>query len=303
MDSTNDAIGSAIKVIKEKINENVDLTFIETIDLTKKGLLKSTNETEVYAGIYQDKHISIKGFSTMKILNTYIHPFLQEIRTSLQTTHPKVPKFYGVNFNKTVTNLIYDQIKGQSIKKKSIDIKLKDKLNLIIQLVKIINDLHLKEITHKGLRTSKFIVDDTNIVFLKDFGETNYEKGTSPKIYEDEEKNNFCVYNPPEYFTPSNEEEDFEEDVSEEKLKKDQELNEKFDMWSLACIISEIYSGKVPWSNMPSKKSKNKAITFLLEKREFPIPEELDEELKELLRSCLKINAEERILCKEFMEK
>jgi len=122
-----------------------------------------------------------------------------------------------------------------------------------------------------------------------------------------EETNNWCVYYAPEYFNHEDEDSN-DEDETEESIKKYNELNAKFDIWSLGCIISEICSGVIPWTNYSNtgKSSKVKVMSYLLDKKNFPIPEIIINEFKELseiLKCCLKINAEERIKSSELLEK
>jgi len=305
----NDGITNDIKELKEKLSDNIEnLVFIDDDKVKKLDFLK-TNSTEiqVFSGMYGDINISIKEFSALKVKNRIFDNFLQEINTACKTIHPNVPKFYGVGFNNTKIYLIYDLIKGESLKKKCESLNLKEKLNMLIQAVKIITDLHKQDIAHKGLRTNKFIVDNTNKIFLKDLGEINYEKGTSEANMSSEETNNWCVYYAPEYFNHEDEDSN-DEDETEESIKKYNELNAKFDIWSLGCIISEICSGVIPWTNYSNtgKSSKVKVMSYLLDKKNFPIPEIIINEFKELsdiLKCCLKINAEERIKSSELLEK
>ena len=315
MITTNECIKSEIQDLKYKIIENFNLdesklNFIDCEQIKKIELLK-TNSTnyQVFSGTYNEHNISIKEFSTMKVINNLFDNLLHEINSASKTTHPNVPKFYGIGFNNLNVFLVYDLIKGESLKKKCDGLNLKEKINLLIQIASIIADLHKINITHKGIRTNKFIYNSTeNKLFLKDLSEVSYEKGTSSNCLTDhEDKNNYCSYFPPEYFENNYDEEDSVEET-EESVKLANELNSKFDVWSLGCVISEITSGDIPWSNYSSndsshkKTSKVKAMDYLLKKKNFPIPDTLPNEIKDILSQCMKIKSLERITTNELLE-
>jgi len=305
-----------IASLKEKLSTIQNLIYLESGKIEKGSIIKKNDyDIQVFNGKYNDKSISMKEFPTMKILNDLFWDFSQEIKKATKTSHPNVPHFYGVYFDNIHVYLVYELIKGKSLKKKCVDLNLKEKVGLLVKIVKIICDLHDRQLSHKGLRTSKFIIEESNNVFLKELGDSDYDKGSCPNKQTSEDERNFCAYYAPEKLT-----EDFEDDEDEvkkqdtdsESLKKAIEQDCKFDVWSLGCIISEICSGVIPWSNYDNNKDDtkkhaslkiNKLVGYLMDKKEFPIPSELTNELKDILSGCFKINIENRISSKELLER
>lgn len=296
--------------IKKELGKINGVNFIEFSEIVKEEQIKSNcYEVNVYSGIYNGVKISIKEFSLMKVFNTLLDDFLHEVETALQTIHERIPKLHGVVFEKYHIWLIYDLIKGNNLKKLCEGKSLKEKVGYLMQVSKIVKDLHERKVFHKGLRSNKFILDKENIVFLKDLGPTDYEKGSYPSL---KNENDPTGYLPPEFF--EQDEGDYGDEEQEEKEKENSEnkedllLKSKFDVWSMGCIISEIISGISPWSNYQKPNSTKKshqinALNLLMQKNEFPIPEELPKEISNLLKYSMKINPEERICSEEVYER
>jgi len=70
-------------------------------------------------------------------------------------------------------------------------------------------------------------------------------------------------------------------------------MGTKVDIWSTGCLISEIFSGIVPWSN--EVKNDISLQKRLLDKKPFPIPAEIDDDIKYIISQCVKIDPVERI--------
>lgn len=311
MDST-EILVKEIASFKEKLSIFKTLTYIEKGQIQKDNLIKKNSYyIHIYLGMLGDKEISMKEFSIMKVLNITFDDFSKEINRALKTDHPALPKFYGVYFEGVHVYLIYELLVGVGLTKKSIDWTLKEKLDFLIKANKIISELHNLNLVHKGLRTSKYLIDSSNNVHLKELGDSDYDIGSLHAKNALESDKHFCAFYPPEKMTYDDDEnEDLVNSGNNEKNQINTiETEKKFDVWSLGCIISHVCSGVIPWSNynregLKSKSLKiNKEVQYLIEKKEFPIPDELTKELKEILSCCFKINPEQRCTSQELLNK
>jgi len=103
------------------------------------------------------------------------------------------------------------------------------------------------------------------------------------------------------YMAPDNFHIDEEED-HEENPEKVLTTGIKVDVWSIGCMLSEILSGVFPWSNVT--KNPTFVESFLIHKKPFPLPKEIEEkhpEFLEILEKCFKINPLERCSCQDVL--
>lgn len=274
------------KELTDLINStNKPLNYIEESRIIQGDTLKSSSyDMRVFSGKLDEKiEISIKSFSVAKILILLKQNFLKEITVSQMTTHQRVPRLYGYSYSECYIRLIYDQIKGESLRKKYPNSDDLTKLDYLYQSIEIISDLNNQGIYHKNLRTSKFIITSDNKVFLKDLSQIGYEVGTLRP-----EEPNSTAYLPPE----STDEVDDENDNNKGDISK-------YDVWSLCCIISEVMTGVAPWSNIitTSKPATEKLmlISLMLKKTKYPIPDNCPTQLLEILKQGFELEPSNRI--------
>ncbi len=280
-----------LELIKEEVEKN-NFTFIDEKKLTKYSddFLGNGTYGKVYRSKYGDIDTAIKELEIEKVFKD-IKALLQEINMSIITFHDRVPKFHGAYFMDDFICLIFDLVKGQSLTKFNEHVKpdLKFKMDLLIQLVEIMNDLHKQNIIHRDLKPENIIVNDDNKVFLIDFG--------TSKIVNDSKTRTFSAKGTTFYMGPEN----FKVDAEEERPI---EISCAFDIWSLGCIISQLTSGIMPWFNYPRKKLNEIFIMSLLTRETpFPIPETLPEDVKLVLEDCFKIQSEDRIKTEDLLKK
>jgi len=106
-------------------------------------------------------------------------------------------------------------------------------------------------------------------------------------------------YMPPEMF-------DIDPDLfsTEDKDIRPVPVSAKSDVWSLGCLISEVYSGIKPWSTKKDQKMTETTITAKLQKKtKFPVPNNVDPEIKELIEEATKVDPNERPSCGELKAK
>jgi len=103
----------------------------------------------------------------------------------------------------------------------------------------------------------------------------------------------FYEYLSPDYF-------EFNEVTDESGHKKEGNI------WSYGCILSEIFSGIIPWHNKYSLKNELIIIKLLLKKIEFPIPEsvyKVDNALGALIKDCTMLEKEKRPTIEDVIKK
>ena len=243
-----------IITIKQISNNLVDILIENNIPIIpKEKIIKDKDHCigegsfgKVYKGKYcisenEDIIVAIKKLKLHQLAN--VEEIMQEIKAVSKISHERVPKFYGVWKTDKYLHLIFDYINGVTLKewylKNNPCPKLK--LKIIIELVEVIENMHSQNIIHRDLKPENIMIMNDN-VYIIDFGVskisihtqtgTNNQKGTVA------------------YFGPENCSINTDLNVSSIIT-----ISPKFDIWSIGCIISYIFSNRLPWSVKIKKKS------------------------------------------------
>jgi serine/threonine protein kinase len=140
------------------------------------------------------------------------------------------------------------------------------------QILNGLNYLHKKGIVHRDLKSANILLDSNGCVKLADFncagrinlsGDSNVLnsfKGTIP-------------FMAPEVLLQNN-------------------YGRKADIWSLGCVLLEMYTGEQPWGKISTMLD---ALKHIGKSEEIPrIPEGISQEFKDFLLLCFKRNPKER---------
>ncbi len=292
------------KILKEVRDNNIEI-------LDEKKVIKGDHigkgQFNVFRGMMGDIHVAIKEIPMEKAYNDTTS-LIQEVNMSLKTTHSRVPKFYGVFTTDSYVCMVFQLIKGA---KTLVDIsktsEYKQQIDYLIELISIINDLHNLKIIHRDLKPVNVMVNDENQVFLIDFGTSKFSSGTTTGTLDPKGTTYYMAPENFEYLADEDEEgEEHDEDEDENPTgEKPYKISVQVDIWSLGCIISEICSGIIPWSNYKTKKKFDHflVMNLLNDKNEFPIPDNIKDELKVILKGCFNVYPKDRLKVGELLEK
>ena len=251
---------------------------------------------KVYRGSYKNIIIAIKKFKkciTYETSNEYylnlVKTIINEIQVINKAQHPSFPKFYGISYDSRIY-FIFEFINGDTLKNLYKTMDKSTKLCIILQIMEILNDIHSKKIIHRDIKPQNIMIEKGNKVRLIDFGISRiYEKTltfTGNSTYS-------IHYTAPEVLDPQ---------IIEQMpyMEKPMIISPKIDVWSVGCIISEIFSNVLPWTNICRNEV---AITRkLLFKFQFPIPNEIiDDDIKLLIHNACMVDYKDRPTAIEFL--
>jgi serine/threonine protein kinase len=254
---------------------------------------------KVYKGKYQGtSDVAIKKLKEFKIdkkptrfLINMLKNLVNEIHIVTMVNNPSFPIFYGVCITKSVY-FVFEYINGETLNKCANDLDFKAKIEVIKQLTSILVDLHSRKIIHRDIKPANIMIEANNRTRLIDFGISRIFQNT---ITFTSNENYTINYTAPEVVDP------MESNTTKDSNGKLIVISPKIDVWSIGCIISQIFSEIIPWRNIC--RTDLPIIKKLLEKKDFPIPDNItDEKVKHLIRKACTIDVKQRPTSKEFLD-
>lgn len=281
------ANGNFETIVKDEVTSlvskfnSLSITLIKDTEIMKYESIGNGSMGKVYKGKYNDNFVAIKKikkFEEEKFEDQ--SEILNEIKCSLLVQNEYIPKFYGLWMNNGKFNLVFEFISGQTLKDKYKDLTNREKMEVLLQVSRILEIIHSNHLIHRDIKPSNIMIADDLRIKLIDFGVSKISKKTETFT---SGLSGTIRYTAPEYF----------------KIDKNNNnyihINSKIDIWSTGCMISEIFSGILPWKNQVN----NEFIIMrkLSEGTEFPIPNEKIEYIAviDIIKQCLVVNPDQRI--------
>lgn len=205
---------------------------------------------------------------------------LQEVRILRLVQHPNIVQFYGVELSDSFLRIFMEFIDGCSLDSgiQTHGVFSEPRLrNAATQILHGLAFLHSKGLIHRDLKTSNILWSNDGKFKLADFGSAKKLKNQQ-SLQASAKYVGTPLYQPPEYV-------------------KTQLYTWRSDIWSFGCIMLEMLTGKLPWSE---KKFENifQAWFYIIdheEKGHTPaIPDFLSPQCRSFLHRCLQRNPNQR---------
>jgi hypothetical protein len=257
----------------EKSCKNIGVDIIEG-DLIKKfkPSIGTGGFGKVYKGEYKGKFVAIKKIFLSKDDTEIYNVIFNEIKNLKFIEQPFVPKFYGL-WKKQVYkyHIIFEYVDGNDLRKIYDKLDRHTKLEIIRDVCEILEQLHLKKIIHRDIKPDNIMIQFDSKPFLIDFGTVKLAQHTT--TYTEIQRGTF-LYMAPECF-------DIDiDDMSDKPVP----VSTYSDIWSMGCMISEIFSGVLPWHLMGGPDLNETAIQKRLTNRAvFPIPNNIDLDIVQII--------------------
>ncbi|TDL14605.1 kinase-like protein, partial [Rickenella mellea] len=228
------------------------------------------------------KRIRVEGLSEDEI-----QQLMGEVELLKRLSHPSIVKYEGMSRDSDTLNIILEYAEngslGQTLKAFG---KLNERLvaSYVVKILEGLHYLHQSDVVHCDLRAANILTTKNGNVKLSDFGQ-------SFNIREMERENKNDVAGVPNWMAP---------EIIELKG-----ASTASDIWSLACTVIELLTGKPPYSDVGNCQA---VMYRIVEDDMPPIPEDCSETLKDFLHLCFQKDPSKRpnaeMLCEhEWLKK
>ncbi|KRX04195.1 Protein kinase-like domain [Pseudocohnilembus persalinus] len=208
--------------------------------------------------------------------------------------HPNIVKFYGyqVADDKKSVDIIMEKIDGSSLKQiiKTVDGNIDPSIIRLYtkQILEGVKYLHNNGIIHRDLKGANIMVHNTEGIKLIDFGTSKQFKIN--QITKDDVHLCKSFKGSPYWMAP--------------EIVKKTGHNEKTDIWSIGCVVIEMFLGRPPYSDLV--KNKEDLLNVMYQKIANGIkptyPQDISDSCRTFLDACLQLEPEKRPSAEELLE-
>lgn len=287
----------------EKILANINVVTIKDEEIEENrnpdGNLGTGTFGCVRKGVFKGEPVAIKELifnSKEQTSDEIINDTLNEIKafSLAEQLHPSIVKFYGVWKQSSRICFVFELIDGTDLNKICHTMDDKRKLQVVIDICDVVGTLHSKKLIHRDIKPSNIMIDNkTGQVRIIDFGTVKIAKNENTFTVNQKGTDNYMS---PELIKIIDLEGDDDDDVCHFSVSP------KVDVWAVGCVISEIFSGEIPWRSIV--KNNNMAVRkHLLKGKAFPIPENIkDQKIIDLIKMSTQVDIEKRCSIIELQE-
>eukprot|EP00268_Persea_americana_P004615 TRINITY_DN1148_c0_g2_i1.p1 TRINITY_DN1148_c0_g2~~TRINITY_DN1148_c0_g2_i1.p1 ORF type:complete len:954 (+),score=200.57 TRINITY_DN1148_c0_g2_i1:427-2862(+) len=222
---------------------------------------------EVYHADWNGTEVAVKKFLDQDLSGDALEQFRCEIRIMRRLRHPNVVLFMGAVTRPPNLSILTEFLPRGSLyrllHRPNIQLDEKRRLRMALDVAKGMNYLHTSHptIVHRDLKSSNLLVDKNWVVKVCDFGLSRLKHHTflSSK----------STAGTPEWMAP--------------EVLRNEQSNEKCDVYSFGVILWELATMRMPWSGMNPMQVVG-AVGF--QNRRLEIPKEVDPMVAKIICDC-----------------
>ncbi|GAB64523.1 protein kinase [Plasmodium cynomolgi strain B] len=276
---------------------NFDLPASEIIERKSFEIIEMISEGSfgiVYKALWQNKIVAVKK-SHIHMSLEGMRSIVREVNTYRSVSHENIVEYYGVCIDEAFIGIVLEYVPRGNVfdllYNGTLIVPYEVRLQMAVQLVQVVNYLHsVKRFVHRDLKTSNFLFDEEYNLKICDFGKTRKLNTDGKIILEDNGGS-------PRYMAP----ECFIEGSTDEGIMDVQNsINEKSDIWGLACCLIEIFANQIPFQHIKHKE--DVVVEILVNKQKPSVPNCFHPQLHKLLERSFSIDPEERPSCEEYLQ-
>ncbi|KAH7581417.1 Serine/Threonine protein kinases active-site signature [Nakaseomyces glabratus] len=233
------------------------------------------------------KQVEVPKYGTQnELVKDMVEALKSEVATLKDLDHLNIVQYLGSEIRGNIYSLFLEYVAGGSVGSLirlygRFDEKLIRHLNT--QVLSGLKYLHSKGILHRDMKADNLLLDEDGICKISDFGISKKSKN----IYSNSD---MTMRGTVFWMAP-------------EMVDTKQGYSAKVDIWSLGCVVLEMFAGKRPWSNLEVV-----AAMFQIGKSKSapPIPDDtiqlISSKGKDFLSKCFEIDPEKRPTADDLLE-
>ncbi|KAL8449716.1 hypothetical protein Emed_002971 [Eimeria media] len=215
-----------------------DSEIIRSRDFQLTSCISQGSFGTVYRAKWKGNTVAVKqahGKMTLEAMRSVA----REVNSYRMIEHPFIVKYYGVCLEHNFVALVTEYLNGGNIfdilYENKVNISAAIRLKMCRQLLEAVHFLHMeKRLVHRDLKTANLVVDAQYNIRLCDFGKTrSLEQHGKLRL---EDNGGSPRYMAPECFVEGN------------------FVDQKVDIWGLACCLIEILGGPIPFEDIHSNE-------------------------------------------------
>jgi serine/threonine protein kinase len=218
--------------------------------------------------------VALKFLSRHHADPTALKRFIREAQACAALSHPNVCDLYHVIEEGGKVCLVMAYVDGGTLAQrlKQQGVPLAHALDLTIQVAAGLAEAHNKKIVHRDIKPANILLTSQGQAKITDFGIALLQDRSRLTKTGD-------VVGTPHYMSP-------EQAVGHV-------ADRRSDIWSLAVVLCEMIAGELPFRG-PTLRATIEAILYGDPDLDFPLPQEIRDELRRILRKALAKKPEER---------
>lgn len=277
-----------IKICKSSIDKAVKVPVIKKCEFTmdRKMLIGAGQQAKVYRGVYNNVVAAIKVIS---LYHSDANQVMKEIEVLRSTDNEYLTLLMAVCYEENQIFLIlkyfdsvclFDLMCGGDNELKQTYNWERNKMKIALQVCLAVAYIHEKDVVHRDLKPQNILVNESGDLRLCDFG---ISKFTSEQTQMQTTLNGRCVGT--EVYT------------APEVLVNKMAATFSSDVWSMACVIAEIFNGSSLW-----KISNVNMLKNLFAKAEQPNLDHTPLQIRHVIAQCFSYKPECRPPAKKVAE-
>ena len=215
---------------------------------------------------------------THQLVGDDLDAFFREAKAAGSLDHPNIARVWDSGTTDGVTYIAYQLVDGDNLKLRMDEFTQKSSLEIIdfaLQLCSAVQYAHEAGIVHRDIKPSNVLITADNQPVLTDFG-------LALAIGGDATRSLAARIGTLDYMSP------------EQATGRQQEIDERSDIWSLGVVLYELLTGKLPFSGASELELCNN-ICEASYKQPRQLRREVPKDLEVVLERCLQKRPKDRL--------